>query len=197
MSYLATEKLDLDQILVLDKAIKSDLDNIDAQQLLQTSPYFQILGQCTRPSNAIPYGVNQSFGSGIFNLYFGTQNANKFVQITEANLIDDNTNPTLIIPNLYLTNQQTLLFWVDQTVPNSSFISNQSLENIEIINGLTMVKVPGNINNVNVLKSTILNLNIIMQIDTNGNLYWGVTSTNIFTPVANETINLVIKGKFL
>jgi hypothetical protein len=71
-----------------------------------------------------------------------------------------------------------------------------NLVSMEIINGLIMQKIAGNITNVNVLKSTILNLNIIMKTDALGCIYFGITTSSVFTPIAGETLALVCKGKY-
>jgi hypothetical protein len=201
---LITEKTDLDSLVAqvgetqanpTQYTIEDRLKTLNASILAInpiTPPFFEITGVMSKDTSITPYSDNQAFATGSYNLWFNKPDT--LVEITEMILVDDNQNSPLITPNLFLCEENSTLNWVQGIIPN---LNTFDVAKLEIITGQIMVKIPGNSSNLNVLKTPIINQNIIMKTDSNGNLYFGITTSSVFTPKSLEEIQLTIKGRFV
>lgn len=171
------------------------LERMIVNQQTQINNYFEFISSFTRPANTTAYAVNQAVSPGS-NMGINLGFINRMIQIDEINMTDNNTNAPLLTPTIYFSEDNTYVNWADQSIPVTL---NQSsyLDKMEVVVGTVLIKIPGSANNCNILKSPILNLNIKLKTDASGYIYWGMTTTSIFTPISGERISVIIKGKYL
>jgi hypothetical protein len=201
-------KTDLDSIVTNTGAIhvtttnstnidlsKADLDNILVAENLRNSPFFEFVTSTIRPNNTTAYAVNQAFSTAVAGFStITTARPNSIIQIDEICIIDNNTNAP-ITPTIYFSESSGAVTWADQTVPST--FTQTTVVQMETVVSTVLVKIPGNASNPNILKSAITNLNIKLKTDASGNIYYGVVTSAIFTPISNEYFSTSIKGRYL
>jgi hypothetical protein len=174
---------------------KADLDSVLVAENLRNSPFFEFITSTIRPVNTTAYTVNQAYSTAVAGCStITTARANSMIQIDEICIVDNNTNAP-ITPTIYFSETPTGVTWADQTVPNT--FTQTNVPYMEIVVSSVLVKIPGNASNVNILKSAITNLNIKLKTDASGNVYYGVVTSTVFTPISNEYFTVSVKGRYL
>jgi hypothetical protein len=203
MSNLATEKLDLDQILVLTNQESVSLgqisNNTSAVQtntnILQEN-MFEITQPVTRPTNTTAYAIGQAFGlSSASSSSMTLGYPNKMIQIDEILITDDNQNSPLMTPTIVLSELASNVLFTDQIIPSFTVLNN--VAQCEILVGTILVKIAGNSANLNTLKIPNTINNIKLKTDASSKIYFGFITSTVFTPKSNETCALTIKGHYL
>ena len=167
---------------------------------MQINPFFNILLSFYRPNNTTAYSANASINSLVtsndLTWAFGAGNANKLVQIDEVNIFNTCTNSPLMTPTIYISPVSFVSTGNgDNSIPLLTLTS--AVSSMETIVGSIMTKIPGYSSNINILKSSILNLNIKQQCDSSGYLHALLVTSSAYTPIAFEQTYIYLKGRYL
>jgi hypothetical protein len=163
-----------------------------------TNNAFFITGYANlRQSNNTPYLANQAISMSVGvtsnKFVFGSINANKIIQIDEIDFASNNsTSVSMFAPILYLSS--TSLPVTDGVIPT---IFEAILFSGLVFNAPALSKIPGQTNNSWINSPNINNLNMKIQLDVNGYLYWYLSTSVGWTPQSQETISITLKGRYL
>ena len=197
-----SSKIDLDNLITQLTTLNNTVSllSTSSNQLLQTNPFFNVLLTIIRPNNTTAYVPNASINNYVTStdLYwaFGIGNANKLVQIDEVNIFNTCQNSPLMTPTIYISPFAfTPIGNGDNMVPQFTYLTE--VVYMETVVGSIMIKIPGYSGNINILKSTILNVNIKQQCDSNGSLHALIVTSSAYTPQPDEQTLIYLKGRYL